>query len=231
MASHPVVAPAPSAFDPGLLWSLHRSKIIGAAVIVALLLVGLGLTTGLQAWHRQKAEAAYAAAENSGDWESVIRQYPGSTAAGNAALRLAAKLAADGNYPASDGVYESFLRQNPKHPLAVNGAMGLAQNAENEKNSEKALKGYADVVARFGTSYLAPLALFHEGRLTRDKGQWKEARELFERVVQSYPGSFAAALANQEASKLNDRLNPPASPAAAPAASASPEVAKPTPAP
>ncbi|MBV8901483.1 MAG: tetratricopeptide repeat protein [Verrucomicrobia bacterium] len=226
MTSRPVVEPAPSPFDPIVFWSLHRKKIIYASVAVALLLVIFGIVTGYRAVQTQKAEAAFAAAERSGDWQSVISHFPGSTAAGNANLRLAAKLAAEGRYAESDGAYQSFLRDNHDHPLSVNGYMGLAQNAESEKNPDRALQGYAQVVKQFGTSYLAPLALFHQARLTRDKGQLKEARELFEKVVQNYPGSFVTPLASQAASELNEKLNPqPPAPtqgaAASPAAGAS----------
>lgn len=208
MAIRPVVEPAPSSFDPLVFWSLHRTKIIYGSAAVALLVVIFGIVMGYRAFQSQKAAAAFAAAETSGDWQSVISHYPGSTAAGDAYLRLAAKLAADGKSAESDSAYQSFLRDNHDHPLLVNGYMGLAQNAENEKNAEGALQGYAQVVRQFGTSYLAPLALFHQARLTRAKGQLKEARELFERVVQNYPGSFVTPLASQAASELNEKLNP-----------------------
>ncbi|MBV9490919.1 MAG: tetratricopeptide repeat protein [Verrucomicrobia bacterium] len=220
MAIRPAIEPAPSSFDPVVFWSVHRTKIIYGLVAMALVLVVLGILTGYRALQAQQAEAAFAAAETTGDWQSVISRYPGSIAAGNAYLRLAAKLAEEGKYAESDNAYQAFLRDDRKHPLLVNAYMGLAQNSENEKTLDRALEGYAQVVKQFGTSYLAPLALFNQARLTREKGQLKEARELFEKVVQNYPGSFAASLAGPEASELNEKLNPPAQPS--PAASASP---------
>ena len=234
MAIRPAVEPAPSSFDPIVFWSLHRTKIIYGSVAVALLLVILGVIMGYRAVQTQKAAAAFAAAETNGDWQSVISQYPGSTAAGNAYLRLAAKLAAEGKYSESDNAYQSFLSHNHDHPLLVNAYVGLAQNAENEKNPDRALQGYAQVVRQFGTSYLGPLALFHQARLTRDKGQLKEARELFEKVVQNYPGSFVTSLASQAASELNEKLNPPPSPPTpgpGGASSPSPAAGAPTPPP
>ena len=88
MAIRPAVEPAPSSFDPILFWSLHRTKIIYGSVAVALLLLILAIVMGYRAVQTQKAGAAFAAAEASGDWQSVISRYPGSTAAGNAYLRL-----------------------------------------------------------------------------------------------------------------------------------------------
>jgi TolA-binding protein len=217
MAIRPAVEPAPSSFDPIVFWSLHRRKIIYASVAIALLLVIIGIIIGYQAVQTQRAGAAFAAAETNGDWQSVISRYPGSTAAGDAYLRLAAKLAAEGKYSESDSAYQSFVHNNHDHPLLVNAYMGLAQNAENEKSPDRALQGYAQVVKQFGTSYLAPLALFHQARLARDKGQLKEARELFEKVVQNYPGSFVTPMASQAAGELNEKLNPPQSPTPGPA--------------
>ena len=134
------------------------------------------------------------------------------------------KLRDDGKYPDSDAAYESFVHDIPKHPLAVNGYMGRAANAEIESNPDKALEQYREVTTRFPNTYQAPMALFHQGRLTEAKGQLKEAQQLFERIVQRYSNSMAAIFAEQEASKLNDRLaptpsqNPTSSPATSPSA-------------
>ena len=143
------------------------------------------------------------------------------------------KLRDDGKYPDSDAAYESFVHDFPKHPLVVVGYMGRAANAEIENNPDKALEQYREVTTRFPNTYQAPMALFHQGRLTEAKGQLKEAQQLFGRVVQRYSNSMAAIFAEQEASKLNNRLapapsqsatsSPATSPSAPPSLSPSPK--------
>lgn len=225
MTSQPMAEPSQpiSSFDPEVFWALNKQKIVlGAALGVLVLLCG-SIYFGLQAIQTQNAEKAYAAAQSIEAWQAVIRQYPNSVAAGNAYLRIGAKLREDGKYPESNSNYETFIRRFPKHPLAVNGYMGLAANAESEKNPDKALKYCRQVATLFGNSFQAPMALFHEARITAAKGQLKEAQALYESIVQRFPESTVAGIASHEAGNLADRLAALSSPqsAAKPAGSAS----------
>jgi TolA-binding protein len=208
MSSQPAAQPSEpvSTFDLEIFWTLHKQKIlIGAALVVAALL-GTSVYFGFQAIQSQKAEAAYAAADSVEGWQAVIRQFSSGIAAGNSYLRIAVKLRDDGKYQESDGAYDSFIHHFPKHPLLVDGYMGLATNAELEKHPDKALEYYKTVTVQFGSSYQAPMALYHQARLTEAMGQLKEARQLFESVVQRYPESVAAGVAGREAGRLADKL-------------------------
>jgi TolA-binding protein len=209
MSSQPATQPSEpvSTFDLEIFCTLHKQKIlIGAALVIAAVL-GTSLYFGFQAIQSQKAEAAYAAADSVDGWQAVIRQFPSGIAAGNSYLQIAVKLRDDGKYQESDSAYDSFIHHFPKHPLLVDGYMGLAANAELEKHPDKALEYYKDVSVQFGSSYQAPMALYHQARLTEATGQLKEARQLFESVVQRYPESVAAGVAGREAGRLADKLS------------------------
>lgn len=225
--SHPV-----STFDPEIFWALHKQKILIGAIVLTAALLGSGAYFGFQAIQTQKAEAAYAAADSVERWQAVIRRFPNSIAAGNSYLRIAVKLRDEGKYQESDSAYDSFIRGFSKHPLLVDGYMGLAANAELEKRPDKALEFYKQVTTQFGNSYQAPMALFHQARLTEAKGQLKEAQQLFESVVQRYPDSVAAGVAGREAGRLAEKLSlqvqkpepkKTVSPSPAPSAAKSPE--------
>jgi len=213
-----------SSLDPEVFWALHKQKIVWGAVAGILILVCGSAYFGFQYVQTQNAEKAYSGAQSIEAWQALTRQFPNSVAAGNAYLRIAAKLAEDGKYPESDTNYETFIRQFPKHPLIVSGYMGLAANAEQEKNPDKALEYYKKIVSLFGTSFQAPMALYHEARITAEKGQLKEAKVLYESIVQRFPESIAAGIASREAGSLADRLSAQQKPApvAKPAASAAP---------
>jgi len=211
----PAAEPSSSSIDREVFWLLHKQKILIGAAALLVVLLGYAIYLGIQTLQTQKAEKAYATADSIDAWRSVIQQFPGSLAAGNAALRIAMKLRDDGKYPDSDAAYESFVHDFPKHPLVVSGYMGRAANAEIENNLDKALEQYREVTTRFPNTYQAPMALFYQGRLAEAKGQLKEAQQLFERVVQRYSNSVAAIFAGQEAGKLNDRLAPVPSPSPA----------------
>jgi TolA-binding protein len=222
MAPNSTVEPPLNAFDPGLFWVMHRRAIVlgAAALIVAGLIIG-GYS-GFTAYQAQRAAEVYSKATSIDDWRAVVRQFPGTVAAGNASLRIAAQLGADGKLADSDAEYESFIRSNPKHPFLVNGYVGLAQNAETENKLDRALSYYTEAASQFPNSYAAPLALFNEARLTKLKGDSKAARGLFESVVQRFGNSMVASLARIEAEKLADQTiasKPAPSPSAQPSVS------------
>jgi tetratricopeptide (TPR) repeat protein len=196
-----------SSFDPEVFWALHKQKIVLGAVLAVLILLAGSIYIGLQAIQTQNAEKAYSAAQSIEAWQALIQQFPTSVAAGNAYLRIGAKEAEDGKYAESDTAYETFIRQFPKHPLSVDGYMGLAANAELEKNPDKALGYYRQVATLFGNSFQAPMALFHEARITAAKGQLKEAQALYESIVQRFPQSTVAGIASHEAGNLAEKLS------------------------
>jgi tetratricopeptide (TPR) repeat protein len=189
-----------------VFWVLHGKKIVIASLVALLVLIVFGAYIGWQTLQSTKAEAAYGLATNVEGWQKVVDGFPGSIAAGNALLRIAAQQSSDGHYPDADKTYQRFVREYPKHPFAVNGLMGLATNAEAENKPDEAIKDYAEIAAKYGTTYLAPMALLSQARLTEGKGQLKEARQLYEMVVQRYPQSVIAQIASVEASRLSDKL-------------------------
>jgi tetratricopeptide (TPR) repeat protein len=195
-----------SSLNQEVFWALHGKKIVFASIAVLLILIACGAYFGWQTIQSGQAEAAYDSATNIEGWQSVVDRFPGSIAAGNALLRIAAQQSSEGHFPESDKTYQRFVREYPKHPFSVNGLMGLATNAEAESKPEEALNYYAEIASKYGTTYLAPMALLSQARLTETKGQLKEARQFYEMLVQRYPQSVVAQIASAEASRLNDKL-------------------------
>ncbi|HEY2121990.1 MAG TPA: tetratricopeptide repeat protein [Chthoniobacterales bacterium] len=193
-------------FDPEIIWAVHRQKIIAGALVLVAILLGAGIFYGIKTVNNQQAEAAYAAADTVEGWQRVIREFPSSVAAGNSYLRIAATQRDAGKLPESDTAYDAFVHQFSKHPLLAAGYMGLASNAEIENHPDKALEAYKGVAEQFPNSYLAPMALFQQARLTEAKGNLKEAQELFERIVRRYPESTFASEAGRRAGRIADEL-------------------------
>jgi TolA-binding protein len=228
MSSQPAETPQRpiSTFDPEIFWAIHKQKIIAGALVLIVALLGAGIFYILKSIKTQQAEAAYAAADSVEGWEKVIREFPNSVAAGNSYLRLGEKFREDGKLSQSDTAYETFIREFPQHPLLVAGYMGLATNAEVENHPEKALDAYKNLVQQFGNSYLAPMALFYEARLTAAKGNLKEAQQLFESVVRRYPESIFSSEAGRRAGQIADAFaqkNPDKNAGISPPATASPQ--------
>jgi TolA-binding protein len=213
-------------FDPEIIWAVYRQRIIAGALVLAVILLGAGIFYGLQTINTQQAEAAYAAADTVEGWQRVIREFPNSVAAGNSYLRIADTQRDAGKLPESDAAYDAFVHQFSKHPLLAAGYMGLASNAEIENHPDKGLDAYKGVAEQFPNSYLAPMAIFQQARLTEAKGNLKEAQELFERIVRRYPESTFASEAGHRAGQIADKLaqsKPEEKPSASPAAPKRPE--------
>jgi outer membrane protein assembly factor BamD (BamD/ComL family) len=193
-------------FDPEIIWAVHKQKIISGVLVLVAVLLGAGVFYTLKTISNQKAEDAYAEADSVEGWQKVTRDFPSSVAAGNSYLRIGETLRDAGKLPDSDAAYEAFVHKFPKHPLLVAGYMGLAANAEIENHPDKSLDAYKTVADQFRNSYLAPMALFQQARLTETKGDLKQARELFESVVRRYPESVFSSEAGRRAGQIADKL-------------------------
>jgi tetratricopeptide (TPR) repeat protein len=207
MSTQNETSPPASTFDPELAWALHGHKIIVGLVALVVIALGIGGYLLCQNIRNSRANNSYLKATDIGAWQRVVKKYPGTVAAGNAWLRIGAAQARAGDFKASDTSLQTFIHDFPNHPFLPSAHMALAENAESENRPDNALKGYEEIATRFGTSSVAPLALFNQGRLTEAAGKLEAARAIYENVVQRYPESyFAVGLAREAATRLNNKL-------------------------
>lgn len=200
--------PSLTAVQVELFWARHGKKVLVGSALVLLILLGIGAYLGYQAVRNSRAAKAFVGAHDIKGWESVIRRYSGTIAAGNAYLQIAGTQAANGQYSESDKSYQTFIKDYSSHPLFVNALFGLASNAEAEGKTDDALKYYSDISSsnRYGSDYLAPMALYYQGRMTEKNGKPKEALQDFEEVLQRYPQSAMAMWARRDADRLTAKL-------------------------
>ena len=189
-----------------LFWARHGKKVLIGAALVFLILIGVGAYIGYQTVRNARAAKAFTSAHDINGWQSVIKRYPGTVAAGDANLLVAAAQATGGQYSESDKTYQKFVKDYSGHPLFVNGIFGQASNAEAEGKADDALKYYSDISSHYSSSYLAPMALYYHGRLTEKNGNLKEALQDFEDVLQRYPQSVIVVLARKDADRLTAKL-------------------------
>jgi tetratricopeptide (TPR) repeat protein len=203
-----ISVPSLTAVQVELFWARHGKKVLIGSALVLLILVGIGAYLGYRAVRDSRAAKAFAGAHDIKGWESVIRHYSGTTAAGNAYLQIASTQAANSQYSESDKSYQTFMKDYSSHPLFVNALFGMASNAEAEGKTDEALKYYSDISSsnRYGSDYLAPMALYYQGRMTEKLGKQKEALQDFEEVLQRYPQSAMAVWARKDADRLTAKL-------------------------
>ncbi len=75
-------------------------------------------------------------------------------------------------------------------PAAGLSADALFQNAVSDKeggNADLALRGFRDYVQNYSATYLAPAAQYYIGEILFGKGQWEDAVNAFDVVLEKFP--------------------------------------------
>jgi TolA-binding protein len=186
------IAP-PSALE--LLWTNHRGTVIGGvAALIAVALLILGITVSRRAGEIA-SQNALAAATDAAGWNAVISGYPGTPAAADAMLLLAASLRDAGKLDESDSVYSRFAETFTRSPIAVSALIGRASNARVSGKAADALNDYQQAAAAFPQSYGAPFAILSQARLLAQDGKSEAAGRLLQALATQYSQSVAAQAA------------------------------------
>jgi len=190
--------PIEHGFDIFAFWEEHQAKILLAIVLLVVAVGGYAAFELNKAHTVAAAEAALAKANSVEQLQGVMKDYPGSIAAGNAAILLGGKLREEKKYDESISVLREFIDKNPTHPF-VGGALlsiGTTQEAQGKQN--EALDTYQQVSTKYNDSYSAPLALLAQANLQRVQGKTADARRSYESLVSLYPESLLSQQAMQE---------------------------------
>lgn len=116
----------------------------------------------------------------------------------NAAIRQFQR----GSLSAARAAFQQFLTTYPSHELAPQAHYYLADILVQEDALEEAISAFAEIPELFPTSPVVPDALYRMGVLHIELGNEGEARQILERVVNSYAESSVAELARDRLSEI-----------------------------
>jgi tol-pal system protein YbgF len=119
----------------------------------------------------------------------------------NAAIRQFQR----GSLSAARAAFQQFLTGYPSHELAPQAHYYLADILVQEDELESAIEAFAEIPELFPTADVVPNALYRMGVLHAELGNVEEARSILERVVNTYPDTTVAALAQDRLSELGGR--------------------------
>jgi tetratricopeptide (TPR) repeat protein len=122
---------------------------------------------------------------------AVISGHEGTTAAAQAALKLARWKFDEGRLDESLGDYTRALEVARKSDNVLFAAMayeGIGSVQEAQRNFEGALKTYGDALA-LKDNPLKPLAYFGQARVQTALGKQAEAKAAYEEVLKQFPNS------------------------------------------
>ncbi len=180
------------------VWYMYKTKILTYAGIITAALVLYAAYQLYDYLRTTGAQTLYAKAESVADFEAVLKQYPGTTAAGDAALRLGEKLRAEKKYDESAAVLRNFVEKYPAHPLAAGGWISLGATYEIQGKLNEALAANASALSKYPDAYTAPIAMMSQARLYKLQGKKEEAARTYQDVASRYQGTFYAREAMQE---------------------------------
>lgn len=215
------------AIEREVFWERHKNEVMGAIIAILVALVAFG---GYRFYKDRQEKAAanmLAGAKTPAELQKVISDYSGTPAGGTAYLLLADAQKAEKKFAEANSTLETFLQKFPKHELAGTARLAIAGNLESLGKPDEALATYQKLATSEPHAYTAPVALFSQIHLLKEKKQIAEARKVCETLMTQYRESrFSAEAAyNLRTLKLPDQpaaTQPPAvvAPAAAPPAPA-----------
>ncbi|MDR2516534.1 MAG: tetratricopeptide repeat protein [Spirochaetaceae bacterium] len=191
----------------------HRKKIIAAAVTVVVVVLAAAAGAGLREWFaRRGIKTVEALAErydavrftisDPAEKEEVDRLLADLAAAGKSsgyagarAWHLAASIHADRtNWEEAETAWNTAAKKAGKTYLAPAALFNAAAAAEERGRMDAAIENYTQASLRADFPQ-APRALFSAGRLEEGRGNSTEAIETYRQVVEKWPATDWAKLA------------------------------------
>jgi len=184
--------------SPIEIWYLYKTKFLLYGGILLAALVIFATFQIHETLRTNGSQALYETAKTDADFEAVLKQYPGTIAAGNAALRLGESLRDAKKYDEAEAVLRNFVEKYPNHPIVAGGWTSLAATYEVQGKLDEALEANASAISKYPDAYTAPLAMMAQARIYLLKGQKDEARRTYMDITTRFQQSFFARQAQRE---------------------------------
>jgi predicted negative regulator of RcsB-dependent stress response len=182
-----------TAHEREVFWERYKKEVM--AVLVIALLAGAGFG-GYKIYADHQANAAasmLASAKTAADFQNVISAYPGTAAGGSAYLLLADAQKNEKKFAEANATLQTFVDKYPKHELNGTARLAIAGNLEALGKKDEALAGYQRLVATDPQGFAAPIALYSQIHILKEKKQIAEARKVCETLMTQYRDSRLAA--------------------------------------
>lgn len=219
-----------TALEREVFWDRYKKEVMIALILALGALAGFG---GYRLYADRQANAAanlLASAKTPADFQKVISDYSSTPAGGSAYLLLADAQRDEKKFSEANATLQTFLDKYPRHELAGTARLAMAGNLEALGKKDEALTMYQRLASGEPRAFTAPVALFSEIHLLKEKKQIEEARRVCEAIMTQYRESRFAAEATYQLRLLKVGDEPAPSPSANVAPSAPPTALNPTPA-
>lgn len=211
-----------------VFWERYKKEVMAVLILALVAVAGYG---GYRLYSDRQANAAaamLASAKAAADFQKVISQYPSTPAGGSAYLLLADSQRNEKKLSEANATLQTFLDKFPKHELAGTARLAMAGNLEALGKKDDALTAYQRLVSGDPHGFTAPIALYSQIHLFKEKKQIEEARRVCETIKSQYPQSRLVADAEYQLHLLKVDSPPAPAPAPPPLIAAPPPAAAPS---
>jgi predicted negative regulator of RcsB-dependent stress response len=212
------ISQAPAKFEQFL--DRNQKSLVVFALLLAVGAAGLVVYRGVQQGQEESAGAALSSAGDLSSLQSILREFPDSTAAGSARVLLADQQWEEGQQDAAIETLRSFLSSNPKHPARHTARASLGSKLFSQGKNPEAREVFNALVADEGGRFLAPYALISLGDIARAEGDVAAAQAFYQQANSDYPANSFNQIASTRlaVSKASPpvEIDPPPAPEPAP---------------
>jgi TolA-binding protein len=197
-----------------VFWERYKKEVMAVLILALLAVAGYG---GYRIYSDRQANAAaamLASAQAAPDFQKVISEYPSTAAGASAYLLLANSQRNEKKFSEANATLQTFLDKFPKHELAGTARLAMAGNLEAMGKKDDALTAYQRLVSGDPHGFTAPIALYSQVHLFKEKKQIQDARRACETIKSQYPQSRLVADAEYQLHLL--KVDNPPAPAPAP---------------
>lgn len=208
----------------------NRNQLIGGAVVIALVVIGINFVSWRKSEARIAAGNAVSAAVLSGEKsatspESLLKiagDHEGTPAAARAVLMAAGKQFTDGKIEEAKTTFQRFINDYPESRLMAQAKYGVAVCLEAQGKTAEATTAFKEVVDRYAGENTTIAAKFSLARLYEAEGKLEQARDYYLDIAREGRSSYAMDAMTRLSALIqkNPNLRP-----AAPAVSAQPMIA------
>jgi TolA-binding protein len=188
----PTLTSTDTAPEREVFWDRYKKEVMAVLVLA---LIGVAVYGGYRIYADRQGNAGaelLASAKTAADFQKVISQYPSTSAGASAYLLLADTQRNEKKFAEANATLQTFLDKFPKHELRGTARLAVAGNLEALGKKDEALAAYQRLVADDPQGFIAPLALYSEIHLLKEKKQIQEARQVCETIKSQYPTSRLA---------------------------------------
>ena len=206
----PTLSSSDAALEREVFWDRHKTKVMATLVAALLAVAGFG---GYKFYSERRANAAASSLANAktpAEFQKVIAEYPGTPAGGSAYLLLADAQKNEKKFSEANATLQNFLDKYPTHELAGTARLAMAGNLEALGKKDEALTAYQRLATGAPQAFTAPVALFSQIHLLKEKNQIEEARRVCETIITQHRESRFAQEATYQLRLLKG--NEPAAP-------------------